>query len=106
MQVGSVQRDNHLVFAQHNKQGEGEITAKTYKSITCYKCGQLGHYSGSCPCKKDGQEKLKEKGSSPDNIMQGFNHVTTGISSVHVNHEADKINGSPTTKTKMTPIPR
>ena len=25
--------------------------------------------------------------------MQGFNHVTTVISSMHVNHEAEKSNG-------------
>ena len=25
--------------------------------------------------------------------MQGINRVTTGISSMHVDHEADKING-------------
>ena len=35
--------DNHLAFAQHNDQGNGERTAKIYKNITCYKCGQLGH---------------------------------------------------------------
>ena len=34
MQVGSVQRDNHLVFAQHNDQGDGKIIAKIYKNIT------------------------------------------------------------------------
>ena len=49
MQEVSVQHNNHLVFGQHNEQGEGKITAKIYKNITCYKCGQLGQYSGSYP---------------------------------------------------------
>ena len=36
---------------------------------------------------------MKEKGSIPDNIVQGINRVTMGISSMHVDHKADKING-------------
>ena len=59
MQGRSVQRENHLLFEQKNEQDNGEITANIYKIITCYKCGQLGHYSGSCPFKEDEQEKLK-----------------------------------------------
>ena len=35
---------------------------------------------------------MKEKRSSPDNIVQGINRVTTGISSMHVDHEAENIN--------------
>ena len=93
MQVGSVQSNNHLPFAKHNNQGDGERTAKIYKNSTCYKYGQLGHYIGSCPFKEDKQEKLKEKGSSPDNKVQGINHVTTCISSIHLNHEVDESNG-------------
>ena len=34
MQGGKVQRDNHLVFVQHNEQDEGKITEKIYKDIT------------------------------------------------------------------------
>ena len=78
---------------QHNEQGEGERTAKIYKNITCYKCGQIGHYIGSFPFKEDEQEILKEKVSSPDNTVQGVNRVTTGISIMYANHEADVING-------------
>ena len=78
---------------QHNYQGDDKITVKIYKNITCYKCCQLGHYSGSCPFKEDEQEKLKDKGISPDNIMQGINRTTTSTSSIHVDHEADKSNG-------------
>ena len=69
MQIWSVQRDNHLAFAQHNEHVKGKITAKIYKNITCYKCSQLIHYSGSCPFKEDEQEILKENGSIPDNIV-------------------------------------
>ena len=69
IQGGSVQHDNHLAFGQHNKKGKGEGTAKIYKNITCYKCSQLIHYSGSCPFKEDEQEILKENGSIPDNIV-------------------------------------
>ena len=92
MQGGSVQRDNHLAFAQQNAQVEGKSTAKIYKNITCYRCVQLVHYSGSCPFKEDKKEKLKGKGSIPENIVQEFNCVTTEISSMHVDHEADKSN--------------
>ena len=46
-----------------------------------------------CPFKEDEQEKLKDKGSNPDNIVQGINHATTGISSMHINHEADGSKG-------------
>ena len=93
MKGGSVQRNNHLAFMQHNEQGEGERTAKIYKKITCYKCGKIVHYSGSFPFKEDKQEILKENVSSPDNIVQGVNRVTTGISSIHVDHKADESNG-------------
>ena len=93
MQGGSVQHDNHLAFAQHNEQGEGGRTAMIYKNITCYKCIQLGRYSGSCPFKEDEQEILKLKGSTLYNILQRVNCVTTGISRMHIDHEADKING-------------
>ena len=92
MQGGSLQRNNHLSFAQHNEQCEGKITTKIYKNITCYKYGQLGHYSSSCPLKEDEQGKFKEKGSNLDNIMQGVKRVMTGISIMHVDHEADKSN--------------
>ena len=36
---------------------------------------------------------MKEKGSSPYNIVHGVNHVTTGISSMHVDQEVDESNG-------------
>ena len=78
---------------QHNEQGDRESTAKIYKNITCYKCGQLSHYSGSCHFKEDEQEHFKDKGSSPENIVQGINRATTGISSMHVDHKAYKSNG-------------
>ena len=55
MQGGLLQRENHLEFAQHNEKDEGKITAKIYKHITCYKCSQHGHYSGSRPFKEDKQ---------------------------------------------------
>ena len=45
------------------------------------------------PIKEDKQEKLKEKGSIMENIVQGVNRVTTGISSIHVDHKADESNG-------------
>ena len=79
MQRGLVQRDNHLAFAQHNKQGKCKRTANIYKNTTCYKCGQLVQYRGSCPFKENEQNILKEKGRIPDNIIQGFNRVTTCI---------------------------
>ena len=60
MQVDKIQRNNHLEFAQHNEQGNNERIAKIYKNITCFKCSQLRHYSGSCPFKKDEQETLKD----------------------------------------------
>ena len=85
--------DNHLAFAQNNDQGNGERTAKIYKNITCYKCGQLGHCIRSCPFKEDEQEKLKDKGSRPENIVQGINHSTTVISSMYIDHKVDKSNG-------------
>ena len=75
----AIQHENHLAFAQHNEQGDSKRTAKIYKNITCYKCGQIGHYSGSCPFKEDKKEKLKDKGISPDNIVQVINHATAGI---------------------------
>ena len=93
IQGGKIQRDNHLEFAQHGKQGDNERTAKIYKNITCFKYGQFSHYSGSCPFKEDEQEKLKDKGSIPYNIVQGINCVTTIISSMHVDHKVDESNG-------------
>ena len=93
MQGGAIQHENHLAFTQHNEQGDSERTARIYKNIACYKCSQIGHYRGSCPYKEDEQEKLKDKGSSLDNIVQGVNCATTGISSMHVDHEADESNG-------------
>ena len=69
MQGGAKQYNNHLAFVQHNYQSDSKMTANIYKNITCYKCGQLGHYSGSYPFKEDEQEKLKDKGSIPDNIL-------------------------------------
>ena len=36
---------------------------------------------------------MKEKGSIPENIVQGFNRVTAIISSMHIDHEADNRNG-------------
>ena len=77
---------------KHNYQGDDKITAKIYNIITCYKCCQLSHYSGSCPFKEDEQEKLKDKGSILDNIVQGINRTTTCTSSMHVDHESDKSN--------------
>ena len=79
MQVDKIQRNNHLEFSQHNEQGNNERIAKIYKNITCFKCSQLSHYSGSCPFKKDEQYILKDKGSSLDNIVQVINIATTGI---------------------------
>ena len=35
---------------------------------------------------------MKENGGNPDNIVQGVDRVTAYISSMHVNHEADKSN--------------
>ena len=35
---------------------------------------------------------MKEKVNDLDNIVQGVNRVATGMSSMHVDHEADKIN--------------
>ena len=54
------------IVCQHNKQGEGEITANIYRKITYYKCVQLGHCIGSCPVKEDEKEKFKEKVSNPE----------------------------------------
>ena len=51
----SVQRENHLAFTQHNDLGYGKRTVNIYRNITCYKCVQIGHYSGSCPFKEDEQ---------------------------------------------------
>ena len=48
---------------------------------------------GLCPFKEEEQEKLQDKGRSPDNIVQGMNRATKGISIMHVDHEADKSNG-------------
>ena len=79
-----MQCDNHLASVQHNEQGEGKRTAKIYKITTCYKCGQLGHYSRSCCFNEDEQEKLKGKGSDPEKIVQGVNHIATVISSMHM----------------------
>ena len=79
MQGGAIQRDNHLTFAQHKELGDNKRTEKIYKNIACCKCGQPGHYSMSRPFKEDEQEKLKDKGSIPDNIVQGINHSTAGI---------------------------
>ena len=93
IQGGSVQRKNNLAFMKYNDQGNGKRTSKIYKNITYYKCGQLGHYSGSCPFKDDEKGKLKEKGISPHNIVQGIKSATTGISSMHANHEEDESNG-------------
>ena len=93
MQGGTIQRDNCLVLAQHGEQGNNKRRAKIYKNITSFKYGQLGHYSGSCPFKEYKQEKLKDKGSIPDNIVQVINRTKTGISSMHVDHEADESNG-------------
>ena len=110
VQGGSVQCDNRLTFAKQNDQGDRNRTADIYNNITCYKFGQLGNYSGSCPFKEDGQEKLKDKESSLDNTIQGINRATTGISSMQVDHEADESNGEtvttpiPKTKTTTTPI--
>ena len=66
--------------------GRRQKNGKKYKNITCYKCVQLGHYSGLCPFKEDKQEKNKEKGSDTQKIVQGVNRVATGISSMHVDH--------------------
>ena len=93
MQGGSAQCENHLALTEHNDQGNINRTAKIYKNISCYKCGQIGHYIGSCPFKEDIQEKMKDKGISTDNIVQGINSATTGISSMHINQEADESNG-------------
>ena len=92
-QGGSVQHYNHLVFVQHNEQGNGKRTARIYNNITCYKCDQLGHYSGSYPFKEEEQKKLKEKESSPEKVVQGINCATVVISSMNVDHEADESNG-------------
>ena len=92
IQGGTIKRNNNLVFVQHNKQGDSERTAKIYKNIKCYKCGQLDLYSRACPFKEDKQENLKDKGSSPDKIVQGINHATAGISSMHVDHKSCKSN--------------
>ena len=36
---------------------------------------------------------MKDKGSIPDNIVQGINRTMTGISSMHVDQKADESNG-------------
>ena len=92
MQGRTVQCDNHLAFVQHKYQGEYKKVTKTYKNITYYKCDQLGHFIGSCPFKEDEQEKLKEKGSNLDNIIQGVNCGMEGMSSMHVEHVVDESN--------------
>ena len=36
---------------------------------------------------------MKDKGSSPENIVQGINRAMTGVSSVNVDYEVDDSNG-------------
>ena len=92
IQGGSIKRYNNMVFAQNNNQGYCKRTGKIYKNITCYNSIQLSHYNGSYPFKEEEQEKLKHIGIIQDNIVQGINFATTGISSMHVEHKVDESN--------------
>ena len=47
--------------------------------------------AGHVPSKRT-TKKLKDKGSSPDNIVQVINRATTGISSMHIDHKVDRSN--------------
>jgi len=55
--------------------GSSPLTSVSSANITCYKCGNLGHYATSCPDSTAGPKRVFAKGPMKCYACQGFGHM-------------------------------